>query len=136
MIPWIGRARDGPAADCEAFLAGTYLELLVDRNLPIPTWAWLNVLAHGTMARLVDVARDIELPGDPRPRWSAARAFLAGEVVDLVVDDQARLGALQSAVLWPWELDVAARCDAFVWAPSDLVLLTVGALHGRVAVRP
>jgi hypothetical protein len=35
-------------AECEAFFSGQYAQYLDNENRPIPVWAWLNVLAHGS----------------------------------------------------------------------------------------
>jgi hypothetical protein len=136
MTRLAARPRPEVASECAVFLGGTYAEYQLDRGEPVPTWAWLNVLAHGRMPQLERVTQEVVAFDCRAERWLAARRFLAGEVLDLVHDDGSRLVALQSAVLWPWELDVAVRPDAPLWLPSTLATLTLGALHGCVPVRP
>lgn len=128
--------RHDVASACDAFLSGTYAEYLLARDAPVPTWVWLNVLAHGTVERLTEVAGGLAAAAHVDNQWLAARSFLAGDVLDLVGGDGPRLAALQSAVLWPWELDVGSRRGPTLWVPADLVTSTMGAIRGRVYVRP
>jgi hypothetical protein len=62
---WVGRrakARDAPVVahdlvdDCQAYLSGDYIGFLEQHNLPVPGWAWLNALAHGSHERLEQLA--------------------------------------------------------------------------------
>lgn len=91
--------------DCEAFLSGRYAERLRRRAVPVPTWAWTNLLAHGTEADLRS-----ELASSQRALrrgWPAARAYLTTEVLT-AVDRGTRLADLQREVLRPLELELAA----------------------------
>jgi hypothetical protein len=56
---WHRRSRNEPASDscdvwseAEAFLGGTYAEHLISHGRRVPSWAWLNRVAHGTEADL------------------------------------------------------------------------------------
>ena len=57
MSPW-KRRRPGDrpdllyrdfVEDCWPFLRGRLVETLEARKAPVPTWAWTNLLAHGSM---------------------------------------------------------------------------------------
>ena len=119
-------------AECEAFLAGGYAEQL-DELDPAPDWVWLNLLAHGTLEQLVAAQRELgsvrARAGDWRARrWRDARAYLAGEVLDVVRGQPDRLGALQERVLIPLELRLAATSPARL-SPGHVVSAVVRALE-------
>lgn len=98
-------------SECEALLAGTYVELLESVGTAVPNWAWTNLLAHGTEEQLRDLS---ELRASSRSwssnSWSRARAYLAGEVLDAA----ARCGSLrtlQRRALVPLELRLASTTE-------------------------
>lgn len=99
-------------ADCEAFLSGRYAEAVVARGLPVPVWAWTNLLAHGAEADLRAVSASLGSPG--AGPWEAARARLAGELLAASGPDSP-LGELQRAVLAPLQLSLASRVGAERW---------------------
>lgn len=53
--------------ECEAFLAGRYAQYLDTKNLRVPDWAWLNVLAHGSQDDIATLASG----NSPPPRLLA-----------------------------------------------------------------
>lgn len=116
--------------ECEAFLAGHYAERLRRRSLPVPGWAWTNLLAHGT-------EEDLRADGSGRPdslgrRWLAARSYLSAEVLN-AVERGGPLEDLQREALHPLELDLAARgCyDPRYWAKTVSASLASAGHHGR-----
>lgn len=111
------------ADDCEAYLHGGYAERRRLRGEPVPVWAWVNLLAHGTADELAEAARD----GGVGP-WSQARAFVAGELVDRAGIDGRSLEEFQSEVLVPLELRVLARPASARWQPDQLVAELLEAL--------
>ncbi len=106
------------AAECSAFLSGTFAEQLETQGLPVPVWAWTNLLAHGTEALI------LESIGQPfRHRllarnWWMARAALADIVLDLT-HWSSSLPELQESVLVPLELDLASRPETSLWSPRQ-----------------
>ena len=113
--------------ECEAFLAGGYVERCEARQNPVPGWAWMNVLAHGTEADLRAAALD-------RPHDDAghqARAFVAGELIDLIDAGCLDLETFQCEVLVPLELDVIACPTSSVWRPAELVAGLLGAVPSK-----
>ncbi|MGA2520655.1 MAG: hypothetical protein ABSG81_07540 [Acidimicrobiales bacterium] len=115
--------------ECTAFLSGCYPGHLVDAGLPVPAWAWLNPVAHGSVDSVRMLASGATL-GRPAPyatgAWTQAVAFLASEVLRLVGDDPAGLLHVQGASLVPLELAMAgsrARLD-----PHCLVAMVLDAL--------
>ena len=99
------RAERELVGECDAFLSGCYVERLRQRLLPVPGWAWTNLLAHGSEQEL---RSDASRPPDPLDRhWPAARAYLSAQVLTAVERGRA-LPELQCEVLQPLELDLAA----------------------------
>lgn len=122
-------------AECEAYLNGTFAELLQEKGRPVPVWAWVNLLAHGDQAALRDVASRLTMADPPgrAPDWWRARSFLAGEIVALVDDDQHQLAGLQRVVLIPLEVDLASQRDVGRWTPRDLANAVLEVLPGQGA---
>jgi hypothetical protein len=90
--------------ETEAYLSGCYAEYLDARNLVVPDWAWLSVLAHGSLEQLrwLTVRSPDVRPTRTALGWQAV-AFLAGEIV-CQIDDDRSLDELRRAVLLPLEL--------------------------------
>jgi hypothetical protein len=93
--------------DCEAFLAGTLAERMERRGDFLPTWVWMNLLAHGSpqqlrachsSSRRASVTRD----------WRQARYYLAMEILS-AADRHGSLEDLQRCILQPLELAAAAQ---------------------------
>ena len=116
------------ALECEAFLDGTLAEYWDEKGIDVPVWAWMNLLAHGTRAPDRRVR-----PRRPNRRrtgrsWRVARSYLAFEVLDLT-DLEFTLADMQSSVLIPLELEMAARPDVAGWTPRQWVDLVEDALR-------
>ncbi|MDY7100694.1 MAG: hypothetical protein S0880_05855 [Actinomycetota bacterium] len=92
----------------------------MSRQVVVPPWAWLNVLAHGTLHDLRGVDDRLGARRDPQ-RWGQARAYLAGEVLAAVGCDDEALAALQRNVLVPIELDLAMLPRETAPEPRDVV---------------
>ena len=107
------------ATECEAFLAGTYVDLLHERCDRAPVWTWLNDAAHGSMSRLEEVAA-ADVDGDIE---AVTRRTLASAVV-CACDDRDLLD-LQRTHLIPLELSIAGT----ELSPRRLVELVGRALY-------
>jgi hypothetical protein len=116
-------------AGCEAFLDGSYVEHLCRAGAPAPAWAWLNVIAHGTL----DDLRALAAGPVPPSVWPRARWFLAGEVLDAVEGGQCSLAGLQRDVLIPLEQRAMSGDAAGRWGPGELTRRTRGLVddHAR-----
>ena len=117
----------GLVEECEAFIDGQAAELAGAWGVPVPVWAWMNLLAHGTEDELRDEAA--ALPGSDR--WRQARAFVAGELVDLIDAGRVSLAEFQREVLMPLELDVMSCRAADQWSPGQLAAGLLDALPER-----
>lgn len=93
--------------ECELFLAGRYAQRLHALHRPLPAWACLNPLAHGTNDDLANLRAGSVETAWPR-EWMDAIRFLAGEIMILIDDDPDFLCALQRDVLVPMELRLAS----------------------------
>jgi hypothetical protein len=113
--------------ETEAYLSGCYAEYLDARSLVVPDWAWLSVLAHGSLNQLRWLA--VSSP-DVRPTRTAlgwqAVAFLASEIVSQIDDDRG-LDELRRAVLLPLELTLPS-VDRTAKGPVRLVRMVLDAL--------
>jgi hypothetical protein len=118
-------------ASAESFLAGTYENHLLANNRIVPVWARLNLLAHGElgdiseMAKLADPFDLLTLAGDPGA-WSAARSTLAVDLVRLVQGRAALLAQVQRRILIPIELVLMEQSDV---TALELVVVTKAALR-------
>jgi hypothetical protein len=119
------------ADECEAFLSGHYAQYLNDDGRPVPEWAWLNVLAHGSEDDIRAFAT-----GGPRLRdatWHHALAFLAQEVLNEAARRGGTVSDLQRSTLVPLELELAATDTRSDMQRAQVVgsVLTTLAEHSR-----
>jgi hypothetical protein len=117
----------GLVEECEAFIDGQAAELAGAWGMPVPVWGWMNLLAHGTEDELRDEATSH--PGCDR--WRQARAFVAGELVDLIDAGRVSLAEFQRDVLMPLELDVMSCRASDQWSPGQWAAGLLGALPER-----
>src|SRR4051794_19485182 len=101
------RPVDAVSEECETFLAGRYADHLQAVGRPVPPWAWLNALAHGSDSDLRALAAEEPRWRTPAPRaareWQQSLAFLATHLVDLMEARQQTLQFIQQQVLIPIE---------------------------------
>ena len=127
-------ASDDVAAECEAFLSGSYVEYLERRGQRIPEWAWLNAVAHAGSKTL----RALAALGPRRPRrrvpltWRDAVSFLARELLSLAGGPSGDVARFQRALV-PLELDLAGGRRHTRLSPELLVSQGLAALHDRAA---
>jgi len=122
------------ALECAAFLNGTLAEYWDEKGLTVPVWAWTNLLAHGSEAL---IAESVARPTRPRKMarsWRIARSYLAYEVLD-VTSGQDGLTELQSTVLIPLELELAARPEVSRWSPRLWVDTVDNAIRNQHSFR-
>lgn len=108
-------------ADSEAFLMGRLVEVFELRRVYVPTWFWMNMLAHGTDAEL-QAAQTADNGRQPVHDgiWRQARSYLAGEVL-AVSASRGPLARVQQRVLVPLELELAAHREVERWSASEWV---------------
>jgi len=136
MWPLRKRQRGGRAskhegiAEVEAFPSGHYVRYLVDNKRPVPAWAWLNELAHGSHDDITALT-----VSEPRRAlwntnaWEGAVAFLAQELVSQAPRRGRTLSELQRSTLIPLELELAGRSRRWSYlTPAQFALTVLSAL--------
>lgn len=108
------------AQECEAYLSGTLAEFWEQRGTAVPVWAWTNLLAHGSESLIHDSLYGTSKRRRTGRSWRTARSYLAYHVLDLTWEDIA-LEELQSTILLPLELELAAHPEVERWTPRRWV---------------
>lgn len=97
--------------ECAAFLDGRLVEALEARKVPVPMWAWSNLLAHGSMEQLrLASLEECKRRADEYSEWRKSRSQLAR----LMLASARSFGpllALQECALIPLELMLAAQSE-------------------------
>jgi hypothetical protein len=122
----VDRAARLLVAEVEAFLSGSYEDLLRHRGDEIPLWAQMNSCAHGRLASLRGVlassSADRYYFGDRwELMWRRTKRTFAQQLLDEVQGDEQRLFDLQRRVLVPLELELIAEEAAGDLSPLKLV---------------
>jgi len=118
----------------DAFLGGRYIDYLLQNGLAVPTWAWVNEVAHATHDELEAIAAETRYRED-QPlalAWQRAIGAIARQLVAEADGDDCRLQELQTQVLVPVELALAQDWDRPVHPAKvrDLVLWTLASRRG------
>lgn len=94
--------------ECEEFLGGRFALRLADAEMPVPGWAWVNLLAHGDSRLLHSLAALARAPWaqDGTEDWGHVTVVLAQRLCKVAGDVDAELGAVQRGALVPLELEM------------------------------
>jgi hypothetical protein len=140
-LVWHRRSRTERAPDscdvwseAEAFLRGTYAEHLESRGRRVPSWVWLNRVAHGTETDLSALVRgDHSWDGSTSGNtgWYRMVSFLAADLLALARATDQTVSALQREVLVPLELELAREDNHRRLGAAQLVSVALAALHGH-----
>ena len=118
--------------ETECFLGGRYAYDLWARGLPVPDWAWVNVLAHaphGLLAALAATEQsECDQAGD-LGKWQEAMAFLARQFLATATRTGQPLDTIQRQVALRLELEQYRADEGGVRAPKQLVDAVVSALE-------
>lgn len=106
--------------ECEAYVNGTLAEFWEERGTPVPVWTWTNLLAHGTESQIHDSLYRSSKQRRTGRSWRIARSYLAYQLLDLA-SEQFTIEEFQSTVLFPLELELAARPEVEGWTPRRWV---------------
>jgi len=118
-------------AECQAFLVGGYVDYLTGADRPVPPWAWLNPLAHGSEEDVRELAERgpcVPVVDPTTAVWEKALSYLAEELQCLVASGGPPLPEVQRSSLVPLELELAGA-GAEPLAPSDLVAAVMQTLQ-------
>ena len=89
----------------EAFLAGRWADHLWARGDAMPSWAWLNRVAHASEAELRTMSRArSEAPSHGCEGWGELQARVAGALLTQAAHGPLGVSALQQLILIPLEL--------------------------------
>jgi hypothetical protein len=94
------------ADECESFLAGEYIDRLLDLDREVPSWAWINAIAHAAPSRIVELASEPSSPPSMRADYRAWRMVIreiAEDVLATAMDTSATVEEIQSLTLMPIE---------------------------------
>ena len=125
-------------SDCEAFLHGTHVEYLDSAACIIPSWAWLNVLAHGTEDQITSLANGASSQYEAAGRgteWASMMSLLAVEMLGLAKATSRSVSEIQRSILVDVEPALARECDNRCPRPREVVGRTMAALHGHPSDR-
>ena len=139
MWPWPRRSEQVRASNdvgsqAEAFVLGTYAKYLESSGRRIPSWAWINCLAHASESKLTALANGTYSWGRDgwgSTQWYRAVSFLATELLTRAKASDQTVRRLQQVVLVPLEADLVREEERRRLGPADLVTLTLAALSGH-----
>lgn len=128
------------AAEATTLLSGRYASFLNERRHAVPSWAWVNALAHRTQEDLAAIATvgaqpEGEWRGLP-DEWRDAIVFLAGDVISYARAAGLSTAELQRSRLVPLELDLMRKSDDAVRTPGQLATLVIAVLREHRSARP
>jgi len=129
---------DALADECEAFLHGRLVDHYRAAGEVVPSWAWLNKLAHATPEELALIAdgRELAFGSDPEmSSWNQAAVVVAEEVLERAEQTGLRVRAVQLLRLVPFELAAAGNKGGYPMTPQLLVSVTRAVLHGHPSVQ-
>lgn len=140
-MTWPWRKKTTPASDqearsisvvaeCEAFLAGRYGELVARRPGPLPAWVRLNWLAHAEPDGLREL---VERGSGAREGWPKVMAGLAAELLAYGRHQAGPIRSLQRDVLVPLELRILAEDPSVVLRPDQFAHLVDDTLRQHIA---
>jgi hypothetical protein len=121
------------ALECEAFSNGSLAEYWDEKDVDVPVWAWMNLLSHGSVRQIGESVLRPDWHEGPTRSWRVARSYLAYDVLDLT-DLEFTVAELQSSVLIPLELELAARDDVADWTPRQWVDAVEDTLQATLSV--
>lgn len=106
--PLVSAAPEAEAAvldEAWAVVAGrAAADVYIVRGRPVPGWAWLNVLAHGSPSQLADLAAPYRRK-PPAGSWARGARDIAAQLVRI---DETEIAAIQAALFVPAEIELLA----------------------------
>jgi hypothetical protein len=138
MWPWMqGVVADdsSPGDECQAFVSGRYAEFASVRRRPVPVWAWVNTLAHGSeqdLATLASGPSDVPWWCHRRDRnFGRAISYLADVLLGDVLVTGTALATIQRSILEPLESRLIDEERAWELTPERLIGVVLACLRGH-----
>ena len=121
----------GLGDECDAFLAGEWVEQLEAQGEPVPDWAWLNQVAHASERRLRELCREPAWRATRMDDWARLRSCLAETLLTRAATTGVSVADLQLLVLVPCELRLcqSGRDGAEPVANATLLIRILSALR-------
>jgi hypothetical protein len=116
-------------AESEALLSGSWAAAYEQDGSSVPTWAWLNLMAH-----CPDDELDQRVAAIRDQRWRNALAYLACEVRAAGKEQGRTVDEVQRSMLTPLELRMMERRPKEVGSPSALVVEVTRALNAEARI--
>lgn len=129
---WKKRASNEPDPDgglgdeCEAWLAGAWAEYLAGQGEPVPHWAWLNQVAHGSEKAIRSMTR---LPAVNHDEWFRLRGCVAESLIKEAAGKGVSVADLQRSVLIPIECALFDDEGLYRFGNPELMVRILAALH-------
>jgi hypothetical protein len=101
--------------DCDAVATGRFADVLFDRGLRVPVWAWVNLLAHGTESEL---RREVKRRRAADP-WRRVRGKLAAQLLERVDAGRIALAEFQRTTLMPLERELMSGGTHARWTVAE-----------------
>lgn len=114
-----------------AYRSGRYVEYLAEREKPVPAWAWLNAMAHGSVVLVSSLAVAGVLAYEydqPVRAWHRARKTMAMAVMENAGRRRCSLADVQAEVLCGLELELAATAGVYDRGPIETTCMVLDAL--------
>ena len=142
MVSWPGRTGEAPTAsvggESEAFVAGTYAQYADACDLPVPPWAWVNMLAHSGEEQLELIAAygldSLGQPGKPLASPAAVKR-LACKLLGEMARTGTPLSAMQVNTLRPLEARMIDDEHSWALTVDQVTSLVLATLHGHPSSR-
>ena len=118
--------------ETECFLGGRYAYDMWARGLPVPDWAWVNVLAHAPHGLLAALAATEQAECDQAGelgKWQEAMAFLARQLLATATRTGQDLSTIQRKVALRLELEQYRASAEGTLGPQELVDAVLSALE-------
>ena len=131
---WMRRAPKEPEQpggvgdECEAWLAGEWAEYRTARGQGVPSWAWLNRVAHCPEQALRLMTR---MPAWTyrNDEWFRLRGCVAESLLKQAAEKRVSVDELQRSVLVPIECEMFGHDNPGRPANAQLMLRVLAALH-------
>lgn len=129
---WKKRASNEPDPDgglgdeCEAWLAGRWAEYRAGRGEPVPSWAWLNRVAHASEKAVRSMTR---MPAVNCDEWFRLRGCVAESLVTEAAQRGLSVPDLQRSVLLPIECALFQDDTHYRFGNPELIVWILAALH-------
>jgi hypothetical protein len=115
--------------ECDAFLAGEWAEHLAENGQPVPQWAWVNQVAHGSEERMRDLATQPAWRLAKQDEWTRLRACVADALFSRARQNGATVAEVQLHVLVPLELMLLGDKRLQQLGSAQLLIRTLSVLH-------